>query len=60
MNNHADSKELSKYVDGIIVVFSARSVFRQTDKESVQFLKSTGEKFMGSVLNYVDLDSMKL
>jgi succinoglycan biosynthesis transport protein ExoP len=60
LNNHADSKELSKYVDGIIVVFSARSVFRQTDKESVQFLKSTGEKFMGSVLNYVDLDSMKL
>jgi hypothetical protein len=33
---------------------------RQTDKESVQFLKSTGEKFMGSVLNYVDVSSMKL
>lgn len=60
LNNHADSKELSKYVDGIIAVFSARSVMRQTDKESVQFLKSTGEKFMGSVLNYVDVSSMKL
>jgi len=60
LNNHADSKELSKYVDGIIAVFSARSVMRQTDKESVQFLKSTGEKFMGSVLNHVDMPSMKL
>lgn len=60
LNTHADSKELSKYVDGIIAVFSARSVLRQTDKESVQFLKSTGEKFMGSVLNYVDIQSMKL
>jgi polysaccharide biosynthesis transport protein len=60
LNNHADSKELSKYVDGIIAVFSARSVLRQTDKESLQFLKSTGEKFMGSVLNHVDLASMKL
>ncbi len=60
LNNHADSKELSKFVDGIIAVFSARSVMRQTDKESVQFLKGTGEKFMGSVLNYVDMSSMKL
>lgn len=60
LNNHADSKELSKYVDGIIAVFSARSTLRQTDKESVQFLKSTGEKFMGSVLNYVEMPSMKL
>jgi Mrp family chromosome partitioning ATPase len=60
LNNHADSKELSKYVDGIIAVFSARSVLRNTDKESVQFLKSTGEKFMGSVLNHVDVASMKL
>lgn len=60
LNNHADSKELSKYVDGIIAVFSSRSVLRQTDKDSMQFLKGTGEKFMGSVLNHVDLASMNL
>jgi polysaccharide biosynthesis transport protein len=60
LNNHADSKELAKYADGIIAVFSARSVLKQTDKESVQFLKSTGDKFMGSILNNVDIASMKL
>jgi succinoglycan biosynthesis transport protein ExoP len=60
LNNHADSKELSKYADGIIAVFSARSSFSPTDKESVQFLQNTGDKFMGTVLNNVDPKSMDL
>ena len=60
LNVHADSKELSKYVDGIIVVFSARSVMKQVDKEAVYYLKGTHEKFMGAVLNYVEPDNMEL
>lgn len=60
LNTHADSKELSKYVQGIIAIFSARSSMAQLDRESVVFLKSTGEKFVGAVLNNVDLASMKL
>ncbi len=60
LNTHADSKELSKYVDGIISVFSARSVLRQTDKESIQFLKHTGNKFVGAVLNEVQSENIDL
>ena len=60
LNTHADSKELSKYVDGIISVFSARSVLRQTDKESIQFLKHTGNKFVGAVLNEVQAENIDL
>jgi len=60
LNTHSDSKELSKYVDGIISVFSARSVLRQTDKESIQFLKHTGNKYVGAVLNEVQADNIDL
>ena len=60
LNNHADSKELSKYVDGIVSVFSSKSVIRQTDKESIQFLKKTGDKYVGAVLNGVETENMDL
>jgi succinoglycan biosynthesis transport protein ExoP len=60
LNTHSDSKELSKYADGIISVFSARSVLRQTDKESIQFLKHTGNKYVGAVLNEVQAENIDL
>ena len=60
LNTHSDSKELSRYVDGIISVFSARSVLRQTDKESIQFLKHTGNKYVGAVLNGVQAENIDL
>jgi Mrp family chromosome partitioning ATPase len=60
LNNHADSKELSRYVDGIVSVFSTKSVIRQTDKESIHFLKGTGDKFIGAVLNGVERENLEL
>ncbi len=60
LNNHADSKELAGWVDGIIAVFSARSSFTQADKDSVQYLNSTGDKFVGTVLNNVEAYNMEL
>lgn len=60
LNNHADSKELAAWVDGIIVVFSAKSSFGQADKDAVQYLNSTGDKFVGAVLNNVEAYNMEL
>jgi len=60
LNNHADSKELSSYAEGIIAVFSARSSLGQVDKDSIQYLKENGDKFVGTVLNYVDENNMDL
>lgn len=60
LNNHADSKELSRYVDGIVTVFSTKSVIRQTDKDSILFLKGTGDKFVGAVLNGVERENLEL
>lgn len=60
LNKHADSKELTPWVDGIIAVFSAKSSMGQTDKDSVQYLNNTGDKFVGAVLNNVELNNMDL
>ena len=60
LNTHADSKELSKYTEGIISVFSARSTLRPTDKESIEYLKSTGNKFSGAVFNQVEPENMDM
>jgi polysaccharide biosynthesis transport protein len=60
LNNHADSKELAAYADGIIAVFSAKNATGETDKESIEFLKGTKDKFIGAVLNNVDDQNLDL
>jgi len=40
MNTHADSKEISDYVDGIVGVFSAKNGIGEMDKEAIHFLES--------------------
>ncbi len=60
LNNHADAKELAKYADGIVAVFSATSAIAQSDKESIEYLKSTGTKLVGAVFNNVQKDNMDL
>ncbi|MBC7850582.1 MAG: hypothetical protein H7Y31_12650, partial [Chitinophagaceae bacterium] len=60
LNHHPDAKELSKYADGIIAVFSATSAAAQADKESIEYLKSTGNKLVGAVFNKVQKENMDL
>jgi polysaccharide biosynthesis transport protein len=60
LNNHADTKELLKYAEAVIVVFSAKSVIRQTDKDAIRFLKSHKEKLVGAVLNEVEEDNIDM
>jgi polysaccharide biosynthesis transport protein len=59
LNDHADAKELSRYVEGIVAVFAADSVITQVDQESVQFLSGFGDKFIGSVLNKVEKENIE-
>jgi polysaccharide biosynthesis transport protein len=60
LNDNSDSKELSRYVDGIIAVFSADSTINESDRESIRFLLTTKEKFIGSVLNKVENENIDL
>jgi succinoglycan biosynthesis transport protein ExoP len=53
LNDFTDSKELIKYAEGVIAVFSADISLKATDKESIKFLKQHKEKFLGAILNKV-------
>ena len=59
LNNYSDSREISYYVDGVVSVFSAKSVMKQVDRESIEFLRSLGDKWVGAVLNQVKLENME-
>lgn len=60
VNEYADTKELVKFSEKVIAVFSAKSVLRQSDKESITYLESLDEKFLGAILNDVDLNNLEL
>ena len=60
LNDFSDSKELAQYVDGVIAVFSAQDVIKQIDKQSLTFYKELNGKFVGSILNMVDLKNINV
>lgn len=58
MNNYSDTKELTQYVDKVIAVFGAESDIKNVDKESIDYLSGLGGKFMGAILNKMDLRNL--
>jgi polysaccharide biosynthesis transport protein len=60
LNDYSDTKELVKYADKVVAVFSAESSVKQLDRETIYYLKSLGKKFGGAVLNRVDTKDLKL
>jgi Mrp family chromosome partitioning ATPase len=60
LNDYSDTKELVKYADKVVAVFSSESSIRQFDRESIQYFKSLGKKFGGCVLNRVDTKDLKI
>jgi len=58
LNQYADSKELTSYVDKIVAVFSAKTDLKHADKTSIDYLKSLNGKFAGSILNKVKLENL--
>jgi succinoglycan biosynthesis transport protein ExoP len=59
LNAYSDSKEISFFVEGVVAVFSAKSVIKQSDRESIEFLTSLDDKWIGAVLNSVKLENME-
>lgn len=60
MNEFSDSKELIKYVDKVIPIFSADSSVKQLDKETIDFLQTLNGKLTGSILNKIDLKNLNV
>ncbi len=60
LNRYSDSKELASYTDKIIGVFSASAVLEEADRNSIRFLQQSGEKYIGSILNKVNIENLEL
>ena len=60
LNHHADSKEISEYTEGIVLVYSARNTLGEPDRDSMAFVKENKQKFIGAVLNNVDEQNLDL
>ena len=60
LNDYSDTKELVRYADKVVAVFSAETSIHQLDREAIQYFKSLGKKFGGCVLNRVDSKDLKL
>lgn len=58
LNVYSDTKELIDFSDNVVAVFSSDSTMRQADKDSIAFLKGLGDKFVGSVLNRINIKNM--
>jgi Mrp family chromosome partitioning ATPase len=58
LNQYADTKELAEFSDSVISVFSAKSIIKQSDINSITFLKELKESFGGAILNNVELDNI--
>lgn len=60
LNNFADAKELVHFVDKVVAVFSAKSVLKQSDKETIAYLQGLDDKFLGAILNDVEVQNLEL
>lgn len=58
LNGFTDARELAKYAEGIVGIFAASSVIKASDKESIKFFKSVKDKFIGAVLNKVEVSEL--
>jgi Mrp family chromosome partitioning ATPase/uncharacterized protein involved in exopolysaccharide biosynthesis len=54
LNDYSDAKELMTFADHMIAVFSASSIIKQIDKESITYMRNIDSKFLGAILNQVD------
>lgn len=58
LNKYSDARELVEFVDKVISVFSAKTEIKVADRASLGYLNSLGDKFMGGILNKVDVKNL--
>lgn len=60
LNDYSDTQELVSYVDKVIPVFSSETSIKQIDRESITYLKRLDGKLLGTILNRVQLQDLKI
>ncbi len=59
LSNSSSPKELEKYVDGIIPIYSASTTIKESDRVTLSYLSNLGHKVIGVVLNKVRKENME-
>ena len=59
LNEYADTRELEPYADKVVAIFSAETHTNQKDEYSIKYLNALKDKFMGVILNKVDLENLE-
>ncbi len=59
LNTGSGAKELTYTADKVIGIFSADNVIEQADRNSIDYLKEIKSKYIGSVLNRVELENLE-
>ena len=59
LNEYSDARELSQFVDKVILVADAENKLTNEDQDSYAFLRNLGGKLLGSILNKVSLKEIK-
>ncbi len=60
LNEYTDTMELINYADGMVAVFAADANFTNLDKESIEFLHLHKDKFIGAILNKVEVEHLDI
>lgn len=59
LNQFADTKELVNYADAVVAVFDSQTAINSVDRESIAYLNRLNGKFIGAILNQVDVSEIK-
>ena len=54
LNDFSDSMDLESCVDSVISIFSAQETLKFIDEQSILFLETLQDKYLGSILNRVE------
>jgi Mrp family chromosome partitioning ATPase len=60
LNGFTDTKELERYAEGLIAIFSAEAALTPADKESIRFFHEHKDKFLGAILNKVEEPNLEM
>ena len=58
LNDTTDTKELVKYTDKLIAVFSANMKLNANDQASIEYMRTINGKLKGAVLNQIELKNI--
>ncbi len=50
LNQYSDAQELVPFADKVLAVFNAQSVLSTSDNDSIEYLRSLKDQFLGSIL----------